>query len=90
MSIPKPPQPTVVRSFMLWLFDVPHGEPYVMTTVDFRWERALSWIEEQNAREGARITTQHVFTAAVGRGSVAATCSFLVRSLDKRQMKADT
>lgn len=60
-------KPTVVRSFMLWLFDVPHGEPYVMTTVDFRWERALAWIDAQNAREGARVTTQHVFTAAVGR-----------------------
>ncbi len=69
--MPKPAptssRPTVVRSFMLWLFDVPHGEPYVMTTVDFRWERALAWIEAQNAREGARITTQHLFTAAVGR-----------------------
>lgn len=60
-------KPTVVRSFMLWLFDVPHGEPYVMTTVDFRWERALAWIDAQNTREGARVTTQHVFTAAVGR-----------------------
>jgi pyruvate/2-oxoglutarate dehydrogenase complex dihydrolipoamide acyltransferase (E2) component len=52
---------------MLWLFDVPHGEPYVMTTVDFRWERALAWIDAQNAREGVRVTTQHVFTSAVGR-----------------------
>ena len=38
-----------------------------MTTVDVRWERALAWIAAQNAREGARITTQHVFTAAVGK-----------------------
>lgn len=69
MPTPKPTssKPTVVRSFMLWLFDVPHGEPYVMTTVDFRWERALAWIDMQNAREGVRVTTQHVFTSAVGR-----------------------
>lgn len=69
MPTPKPTssKPTVVRSFMLWLFDVPHGEPYVMTTVDFRWERALAWIDTQNAREGVRVTTQHVFTSAVGR-----------------------
>lgn len=52
---------------MLWIFDVPHGEPYVMTTVDIRWERVLAWIDAQNARGGARITTQHVFTSAVGR-----------------------
>ncbi len=62
-----PSKPTVVRSFMLWLFDVPHGEPYVMTTVDIRWERVLAWIEVQNALGGARITTQHVFASAVGR-----------------------
>lgn len=60
-------KPSVVRSFMLWLFDVPHGEPYVMTTVDIRWERVLAWIEAQNRRPGTRITTHHVFTAAVGK-----------------------
>lgn len=64
---PRPEGASVVRSFMLWLFDVPHGEPYVMTTVDIRWEAALAWMDAQNARGGARITTQHVFTSAVGR-----------------------
>ncbi len=63
----RPAASSVVRSFMLWIFDVPHGEPYVMTTVDVRWERVLAWIAVQNARDGARITTQHVFTAAVGK-----------------------
>lgn len=70
MPGPKPPpspKPSVVRSFMLWLFDVPHGEPYVMTTVDFRWDAALAWIDLQNQGPGPRITTQHVFTSAVGR-----------------------
>ena len=71
MSGPKPPsssaKPSVVRSFMLWLFDVPHGEPYVMTTVDFRWDAALAWIDRQNQGAGPRITTQHVVTSAVGR-----------------------
>ena len=77
MTSPPPPppapesrqagKPSVVRSFMLWMFDVPHGEPYVMTTVDIRWDRALAWIEAQNAGPGPRITTQHVFTSAVGR-----------------------
>ena len=62
-----PAKTSVVRSFMLWMFDVPHGEPYVMTTVDIRWDRALAWIEVQNAGPGPRITTQHVFTSAVGR-----------------------
>ncbi len=67
------PKPSVVRSFMLWLFDVPHGEPYVMTTVDIRWDRALAWMEARNTEAAAggqgagRITTQHVFTSAVGR-----------------------
>lgn len=60
-------KPSVVRSFMLWLFDVPHGEPYVMTTVDIRWDRVLAWMELHNAGGGHRVTTQHVFTSAIGR-----------------------
>ena len=52
---------------MLWLFDVPFGEPYVSATVDIRWENALAWLERQNAHGTPRITSHHLFTAAVGR-----------------------
>lgn len=63
-----PPQRgSVVREFMLWVFDVPFGEPYVSATVDIRWENAAAWLERQNRRGRGRVTTHHLFTAAVGR-----------------------
>jgi len=58
---------SVVREFMLWLFDVPFGEPYISATVDIRWENALAWLERKNQEGGVRITSHHLFCAAVGR-----------------------
>lgn len=57
----------VVRDFMLWLFDVPYGEPYISATVDVTWEAASAWIEAANRAGGAKVTTHCFFTAAVGR-----------------------
>jgi hypothetical protein len=58
---------TVVRDFMLWLFDVPFGEPYISATVDILWERPAAYLEKLNAAGGARVTTHHLFVAALGR-----------------------
>ncbi len=63
----QPHRGSVVREFMLWLFDVPFGEPYISATVDIRWENALAWLERENRGGAPRITSHHLFTAAVGR-----------------------
>lgn len=76
MSALTPRPSTVVRDFMLWLFDVPHGEPYISATVDITWEPALAYLERVNRDPGPdappggggpRVTTHHLFVAAVGR-----------------------
>lgn len=66
--MPYRPKPnSVVREFMCWLFDVPYGEPYISVSADIAWENAADWLDRQNRREGPRISTHHLFTAAVAR-----------------------
>lgn len=77
MSSYRPHDSNVVRDFMLWLFDVPHGEPYVSVSLDITWENAARYLDTLNAAapgaapssagNDVRVGPHHLFTAAIGR-----------------------
>ncbi len=66
MPGPPPPAVSTLRRFLLWWFSSP-GSPWVSINVAIDFSTSEAYLERVNAAPGARVSVQHLVTAAVAR-----------------------